>query len=99
MRWQSRCRRIWKNCWRSRHEGFPDEGSMMTVLFAGMVEGAIAGGIAGAVVGVVAWAFMALFGPKRQCPECAKKLPMPLVRPLKNCPHCGCELPPPGKKK
>ena len=67
----------------------------MTVLFGGMVEGALIGGAIGLTVGLL----MAIFGPKRRCPECNETLPTPFLKPLSTCPHCGCKLPPPGKKK
>ena len=65
----------------------------MPILFGGMLEGAIIGGVAGLLVGLG----MAIFGPKRRCPECNEKLPIAWIKPPKTCPHCDCELPPPGK--
>ena len=67
----------------------------MPVRIGGMLEGALLGGAAGLIVGII----MALFGPRRRCPECEEKLPIAWVKPLKTCPHCGCELPGPSRKK
>lgn len=63
-------------------------------------------GIIGGVAGGLAVLLIALFGPKRKCPECEE--PMPKVRKPANrrqmlwggwtCPKCGCEMDRRGRK-